>query len=88
MRAFKSRIKDKINEFYLGVDQRLDHIFKTKLTQIRLNLENYGQDANLLEKIKEKILLDKETESLLKDFNRLGKEIINPAGKHYHIGIW
>lgn len=76
MQSFKSRIKDKINEFYLKVDQQLDHNFRNELQQIRLILENRDSFETLPKSIKAKSLTSAEDITLLKDFNQLGKEII------------
>jgi amino acid transporter len=76
LQAFKSRIKDKINEFYLKVDQQLDHLFRMELQQLRSNLEHYDNYETLLKSIKTKSLTSEDNITLLKDFNQLGKEIL------------
>ena len=76
MQSFKCRIKDKINELKLGIDQQLDNRFRMELKDIRSGLEKFVSEAGAIPLLKIRVTSFEESITLLKDFNRFGKEII------------
>ena len=73
---YKSRIKDKINELILNIDQQLDKRFRQELQETRSRLENSYSESNIIPDLKIKITSFEESITYLKDFNLFGKEII------------
>ena len=76
MQSLKSRIKDKINELNLEIDQQLDNRFRMELKGMRLRLEKFNHEDDSIPDMKKKITSFEENITLLKDFNSFGKEII------------
>ncbi len=76
LQSFKSRIKDKINELNLDVEQQLDNRFRMELKEIRSLLGKFVNEAESIPGLKIKINPFAQSITLLEDFNRFGKEII------------
>jgi amino acid transporter len=76
MQSFKSRIKDKINELNLDINQQLDNRFRMELQEIRSSLEKHGNEATSIPASKIRITSFEESITLLKVFDRFGKEIV------------
>ncbi|OFY68273.1 MAG: hypothetical protein A2V64_07345, partial [Bacteroidetes bacterium RBG_13_43_22] len=76
MQSFKCRIKDKINELKLVIDQQLDNRFRMELKDIRSGLEKFISKAVAIPMLKIRVTSFEESITLLKDFNLFGKEII------------
>jgi amino acid transporter len=76
LQSFKSRIKDKINELNLGIDQQLDNRYRMELKEIRSRLQKLVVEAESIPGLKIKITPFEESITLLDDFNSFGKEII------------
>jgi amino acid transporter len=76
LQSFKSRIKDKINELNLDIDQQLGNRLRMELQEIRSGLEKFDNEAHSIPDLKIKITSSEESITFLKDFNLFGKEII------------
>ncbi|MCU0472318.1 MAG: amino acid permease [Bacteroidales bacterium] len=79
MQSFKNRIKDKINELNLEIDQQLDNRFRTELKEIRLKLERSVKEGDRNPELKTRITAFEESITLLDEFYRFGKDIIKLA---------
>ena len=76
MQSFKNRIKDKINELNLLIDQQIKNRFKMGLEGIRSRLEKFIYDSENITALKTKMSFFEESITLLTDFNNFGKEIV------------
>jgi amino acid transporter len=76
LQSFKSRIKDKINEFNLDIFQQLDNRFVIELQVLRSKLEEFGEKPDNIPDLKMTISSFEESITLLKDFATFGKEIL------------
>ena len=76
LQAFKSRIKDKINELIFDITQQLDSGFITELESLRLKLEKFGDKPENIPDLKISISSFEESITFLKDFKKFGKDIL------------
>ena len=72
--SYKSRIKDKINEFNLKIELQLDNRFRSGLNDIRQKLQNYDSRKESIPNFKIPEL--EESITLIKEYNLFAKEII------------
>ncbi|HUX96437.1 MAG TPA: hypothetical protein VMV47_11965 [Bacteroidales bacterium] len=79
LNSYKSRIKDKINEFNFKIDQQLDNRFRSGLNEILIKLQKYDSEKESILGPNFKIPSLEENITLIKDFNLFGKEIIRIA---------
>jgi len=76
LQSYKSRIKDKINEFNLDISRQLDNRFGMELQSLRSKLEKFGGNPDDIPELKITINSFEESITLLKDFTSFGKEIL------------
>jgi len=76
LQSFKSRIKDKINELNLHIAQQLDNRYKAELGAIRSTLTKLNTSMDAISGLKISVDSFEENFTLLKDFDRLGDEIL------------
>ncbi len=76
LQAFKSRIKDKINDLNLNISQLLDNRFNMELQVLRSELEKFKDKPEKIPELKLTISSFEKNITLLKDFTMFGKEII------------
>jgi amino acid transporter len=76
LQSVKSRIKDKINEYNLGIAQQLDNRFGTELRSLRSKLLKSGDKPEKISGLKTSISSLEEDIPLLKDLKQFGKEAL------------
>ncbi len=76
LQSFKSRIKDKINEFNLNISRQLDNQLGLVLQGFRSKLEKIGDKSDYIPELKLSLNSFEENITFLKDFEDFGKEIL------------
>jgi len=79
LQSLHSRIKDKINEFNLGVIQQLEKGIVAELKAIRIKLEKYNDKPEKIPAFNTSSQNFDENITLLKDFEKFGDEILTTA---------
>lgn len=76
LQSFKSRVNDKINELNLHIVQQLDNRYKGELNSIRRTLSKLKSNMDAVSGLKISISSFEENFTLIKDFDKLGDEIL------------
>lgn len=76
LQALQSRIKDKINELSLKITQQLDNHYRSELKDVREKLQKLSPAMDDINSLKININSVEESITILKDFDKLGDEIL------------
>ncbi|HNS17891.1 MAG TPA: hypothetical protein PKH94_01985 [Bacteroidales bacterium] len=76
VQSYRNRVKDKINELYLSINQQLNNRYCLELKKVRSKLEKFSGNVNELTGLKKRIQAINNDLTFLQDFDTLGDEVL------------